>query len=174
MKTEARTVDPLRYSCYRRFLCDFMAAEGLSYRAFAHRYSSYVSFPFLSKLLRRNGAGQFVREVNTRPEKLAALLKAMGLDPKEISHLTLCRLNSDQVQGHYRHSATFSQVLSSLKAQEAPGTASEQRWVEAMQALPATRRDKVIEVLRHQLEIEMTRSTSAIRAQRLRGILDKV
>lgn len=174
MKPEARLLDPLRYTCYRKFLCDYMAAERLSYRAFALKHSAYVSFPFLSKLLRRNPAGQFVREVNTRPEKLAALLKAMGLDPKQISHLILCRLNTDQVQGQYRHSATFSQVLNSFIAPEGGMGGISEKWLEALQALSATRREKVIEELRHQLEIEMARSPSAVRAQRLRGLLEKV
>ena len=173
MKTEARTPDPLRYTCYRKFLCDFMAAKGLSYRAFALRYGTYISFPFLSKLVRRNPASQFVREVNARPEKLAALFKAMGLEAREISHLILCRLNSDQAPGHYRHAATFSQVLGTLMAQES-GPAVGEKWLEGMLALPTPRREKVIEVLRHQLEIEAARSPSAVRAQRLRGILEGV
>jgi hypothetical protein len=163
----------LHFNCYRRFLCEYISNHDLSYRTFAKRHSSYVSFPFLSKLLRKNPTGDFVCEVNIKPEKLAALLKAMGLSSPEISHLILVRLKNDQSVGQYRHSSTFGNFLQTLKQGDALDnsiTKLESLFLTCLKALHGTRRQKVIEELVQQLEIEMTRSTSSLQTQNLKNL----
>lgn len=171
-------LEPLNFTSYRQFLFEFIAVRGMSYRSFASTYQAYVSFPFVSKLLRRNSAGQFVCEVNLKPEKLAALLKAMGLNPAEISHLILVRLKNDLSQGQYKHSATLSHVLQGLQMVEAgepragsPEHKTEFQFLSGLKALHPSRREKVTEELRQQLEIEMARSSSPLKVQNLHALL---
>jgi hypothetical protein len=167
-----RVAEIQRYKSYRQFLFDHLRAEGLSYRAFAARYGTYVSFPFLSKLLRRDANGGFKREVNMRPERLAALLKILGLSQSEISHLMLVRLEEDQKSGTYRHAAAFSQTLRTWQRGRPGNSAQQLNVYTALECLLPSRRQKVISELRFQLEIEYARTTSPLQAQKLKQLLE--
>lgn len=147
-----------------------MSSENLSYRAFAFKYSTYISFPFLSKLLRRNTQGEFTKDVNLRCEKLAALLKAMGVDQTGISHLIVCRLESDKRTGPYKHSSAFSETLKNLTGERI--NSSYLKIFEGLENLLTTRRQKVIDELKTQLSIEIGRTTSPLKSQKLKNILE--
>lgn len=162
---------PLDYSCYRSFLADYLASEKMSYRGFAQRYQAYVSFPLLSKLLRTTNDGRFRAELNLRPERLAALLKAMGLNETEVRHLVLCRLRNDSAPGRYRHASAFQNVLTGLGQGLADARIGDGSGIlAALGALAPARLKKVLNEINHQLEVEMTRSESDLKIQTLRGL----
>jgi hypothetical protein len=171
-------MDARSYTCYRKFLRDYLKSQGYSYRAFSRRFSAYVSFPYLSKLLRQNARHEFIAEMSMRPERLSALLKAIGLNQEEITHLILCRLDSDQSSGRYRHSSTFSQVLDSLHgdkvSRQKKKTLIDAALEQALSALQPHRRSKVIMELKHQLEIELSRSNSVVKSHKLKQLLSEV
>lgn len=160
---------PTSYRCYRQFLADYISANDLSYRSFAGRYSAYLSFPFLSKLLRHNSDGEFTRDVNISCEKLAALLTAMGLNAHEIAHLILVRLEGDQRRGSYKHSSAFSNVLKSFRSDKI--NQSYLNLFESLESLLTTRKQKVINELKTQLTIECERTSSQLKIQKLRKLL---
>lgn len=163
-------ISAIHYRCYRLFLLDHLTENRLSYRGFAAKYGCYISFPFLSKLLRRDSAGQFSRDVNLRCERLAALLKAMGVAQKDISHLILCRLENDKRTGGYKHSTAFSETLKSLQGSKV--NSSYLKIFEGLENLLTPRRQKVIEELKAQLSIEVERTNSPLKIQKLRHILE--
>lgn len=166
-------LEPIQYRCYRQFLLDWIELHKLSYRSFSAKFSSYISFPFLSKLLRRNSEGQFTRDVSLRAEKLAALLRAMGLGQTEISHLVLCRLEGDKWAGSYKYSSAFSETLKSLNT-AGKNSSPSAKIVEALESLIISRRQKVIEELKAQLEIEISRASSALKVQKLKNLMEEL
>lgn len=161
---------PLDYSCYRSFLADYLVTKELSYRAFATRYSAYVSFPLLSKLLRTTTDGRFRAELAMRPERLAALLKAMGLKEDEVSHLVLCRLRNDSAPGRYRHASTFQNVLENWGADGKAEARDGSGVLAALAALAPQRLKKVLNEINHQLEVEIARCDSDLRMQKLSAL----
>lgn len=182
-----------KYNCYRSYLVDYLSYHGYTYRSFAVKYGAYLSFPMLSKVLRRDGRGNFIKEVSIKPERLAALLRAMDLPMKSVAHLILCRLENDQQVGRYRYSSVFNQILkdfriSALSSKGQPKGSGldvenkksdakrsiEDNFLKALEYLHPTRREKVLDELKLQLVIEAERSTSGLKTQRTHALLKQL
>jgi transcriptional regulator with XRE-family HTH domain len=158
------------YKCYRLFLSDYLESHQFTYRAFAKKYGNYISFPLLAKILRKTSSGEFSEESNIRLEKLAALLTALGVDRKGVTHLILSQIERDSQPGSYKHSSALSEILKSLRSESINN--SYMKYFEALDCLLPNRRNSVINELREQLAIEIERSGSLLKTRKMKLLLE--
>ncbi|MCO5143146.1 MAG: hypothetical protein M9962_08665 [Oligoflexia bacterium] len=89
-------IAPYQFSDYREYLRDALKANGFSYRSFAAKYGSIVSFITLAQTLSKGKAGTKNRPMrNLSPEIVARLGRVFRLSEDEISYLVLLKLEND-------------------------------------------------------------------------------
>ncbi len=104
-----------KYNNYRIYLADWLKNRGFSYRAFAERYSSFVSIIALAKLLSKGRTGGEPKgNYKMAPETLARLGKAMGMPSEELRQLILLRLENDAETLPGQHGSVYKRELRHL------------------------------------------------------------
>jgi hypothetical protein len=156
-------IAPYQFSDYREYLREALKANGFSYRSFAAKYASIVSFITLAQTLSKGRAGTKNRPMrNLSPETVARLGRVFRLSDKEISYLVLLKLENDAeaLPGQYG-GAYVENLRAQIRerkeqamrgesaAADAPPNFSKSALAvaELFEQLPAGRREKLLEEL---------------------------
>lgn len=106
-----KTLNIFQYQSYRRYIRDWLKLNDFTYRTFAERYKTFVSFIALAKLLAQGKEGKDRSHYKMSPEIIARLGKIMRLSDDELKHLILLRLENDSENLSGQYGTIYRQIM---------------------------------------------------------------
>lgn len=147
-----------QFNCYREYLLQLMRERGLSYRAMAKAAGGSISHVYLAKLLHKTPRGEFSRQVHLKADRLQKILGHLGLSDEEIRHLIKTRLLEEAPAG-FRPSEIDTRAVD---------------LHEAFECLGRVRQRQLLREFNHLLRVELARTDSLAKSQRIRDTLRKL